>query len=136
MSDVASTVIWHDGRILFIRRDESDWGGGKWDLPGGGVDEGETPLETAEREIFEETGLKVKNLKTFWKRPKRHGSHWFFQAEASHPGVSLSDEHDRYIWIEPHTIHPYHSDFLPRVRDCLILVQRLLCEDDNNEYVI
>ena len=28
----------------------------KWEMPGGHVDEGETPLEAAKRELFEETG--------------------------------------------------------------------------------
>ena len=31
-----------------------------WVLPGGGIDEGETPEETVVREAFEETGLGVK----------------------------------------------------------------------------
>jgi ADP-ribose pyrophosphatase len=38
---------------------------GRWiyDLPGGGIDAGEDPKETAERESIEEMGLQPKNLK-------------------------------------------------------------------------
>jgi len=35
---------------------------GKWNAPGGKIEEGETPESNARREVFEETGLKVTNL--------------------------------------------------------------------------
>ena len=35
---------------------------GSWGLPGGLMELGESTEQTAEREVFEETGLKVKNL--------------------------------------------------------------------------
>ncbi len=44
------------GELLFIKRFEI------WDLPKGKIEKGETPLEAAEREVCEETGLaKVKS---------------------------------------------------------------------------
>ncbi len=46
------------GRILLGRRRDSP-GAGRWDLPGGFVEEGEHPLDALRREILEETGAKV-----------------------------------------------------------------------------
>jgi 8-oxo-dGTP pyrophosphatase MutT (NUDIX family) len=49
-----------DGRILltrFIHADHPD--SGKWTMPGGGMEWGEESLETAEREMEEETGLRA-----------------------------------------------------------------------------
>jgi 8-oxo-dGTP pyrophosphatase MutT (NUDIX family) len=47
-----------DGHILAVSRkdDKNDFG-----LPGGKVEPGETPIEAAMRELYEETGFKVSN---------------------------------------------------------------------------
>lgn len=47
-------IIIKNGKILLSKQ----WGG--YNLPGGGVDLGETIEETLKREILEETGLKIK----------------------------------------------------------------------------
>jgi 8-oxo-dGTP diphosphatase len=47
-----------DGRILLTRFvHESNPRSGAWTMPGGGMDWGEQPHETAARELHEETGL-------------------------------------------------------------------------------
>lgn len=53
--DVRGAVI-RDGRILLVQ-EASD---GRWCLPGGWADVGETPSEMVVREVFEESGLEVK----------------------------------------------------------------------------
>lgn len=48
------------GRVLMLQRcfcDTEDPARGKWEFPGGCLDDGETPLEAALREFGEETGL-------------------------------------------------------------------------------
>ena len=47
-----------DGHILITKRAmDKKWAAGQWEVQGGGVDHGETPLQGAVREIFEEVGL-------------------------------------------------------------------------------
>ena len=57
---VGVVVIGPDG-ILLIKR-SSPPGAGKWSLPGGAQETGETVAETARREVIEETGLHVEVL--------------------------------------------------------------------------
>lgn len=47
------------GRILLVRAATYLTVAGRWFLPGGGVEHGETPSETLRREVEEETGLVV-----------------------------------------------------------------------------
>ena len=45
------------GKILITKRHPDKHYGGMWEISGGSVIAGETPLEGAKRELFEETGL-------------------------------------------------------------------------------
>ncbi len=54
-------LIWKNGRLALIKR-ASIHGNGTWAPPGGHIEFGETILETAHRETFEEIGVKIKNL--------------------------------------------------------------------------
>lgn len=45
------------GDVLLLRGVVSD---GKWSLPGGGVEKGETATAAASRELYEETGIRVR----------------------------------------------------------------------------
>lgn len=63
----AQAVIERDGRALLGRRAHEP-SAGRWDLPGGFLDEGEHPLEGLRREVLEETGLEliVGDFLGFW----------------------------------------------------------------------
>ncbi|MDK3256093.1 NUDIX domain-containing protein [Blastococcus capsensis] len=54
-------AIVHDGarRLLVVRRGQEP-GRGLWSVPGGRVEPGETTAQAVEREVLEETGLRVR----------------------------------------------------------------------------
>lgn len=56
---VGVLIVSPDNRLLFGNR-KSSHGAGKYQLPGGHLEYGEDPLDCAEREAEEETGLKIK----------------------------------------------------------------------------
>jgi ADP-ribose pyrophosphatase YjhB (NUDIX family) len=51
-------LVERDGRLLLVRR-AIEPGKGKWDIPGGFLQEGEHPHDALRRELREETGLAV-----------------------------------------------------------------------------
>jgi acetyl-CoA carboxylase carboxyl transferase subunit beta len=57
-------IVWRaaDGAVLLVRRANPPLAG-RWTLPGGKVEPGETPAEAIVREVREETGLDVTVLR-------------------------------------------------------------------------
>ena len=59
-------------RVLLVRQYRLPAGRMLWELPAGSIDPGEKPLQTAKRELKEETGYRAKNWKkliTFFPSP-------------------------------------------------------------------
>ncbi|MGD9861830.1 MAG: NUDIX hydrolase [Pseudodonghicola sp.] len=100
--------------LVILRDDKPDipWPG-HWDLPGGGREGAESPLDCALRETREEVGLALMpddvNWSTSYLRP--HGRVWFFAAhlpEARREQVRLGDEGQEWRLMAPETYcaHP------------------------------
>jgi 8-oxo-dGTP pyrophosphatase MutT (NUDIX family) len=96
-----SAAIFDDhGRILLTRRADN----GQWCLPGGRMESGESAAEACEREVWEETGLKVrvKRLIGVYSHPdqlviypdgnKAHIVALHFEAEITGGELGLSNE--------------------------------------------
>jgi 8-oxo-dGTP diphosphatase len=54
----AGALCVEDGRVLLARRAAEPFEG-RWDIPGGFLEEGENPIDGLQRELKEETGLDV-----------------------------------------------------------------------------
>ncbi|KZB85785.1 NUDIX hydrolase [Amycolatopsis regifaucium] len=98
------------GRILFLRRRPGSFLGGRWELPGGTVEPGEPPSDTAVRECAEETGLAVRvtgergahSWDDVEGRPMRIHATVYALAEDEPGEVVLNpDEHDAFAWYTP-----------------------------------
>ncbi|MEA3461626.1 MAG: NUDIX hydrolase [Bacteroidota bacterium] len=75
--DVRAVVFNHKDEILLVK-ERAD---ARWSLPGGWCDVGYTPTETAEKEAFEEAGIKVKVsrlLAVFDKKCHEHPEDLFY----------------------------------------------------------
>jgi ADP-ribose pyrophosphatase YjhB (NUDIX family) len=69
--DVRAVIFNNENEILLVR-EKAD---GKWSLPGGWADIGQTPTEVAVREVLEETGFNVKPVKLLAVLDKRCHPH-------------------------------------------------------------
>ena len=93
---VAVVAIDREGRVLLVRQLREAARGTLLELPAGTIDEGEDPLETARRELHEETGYSGgtwRRLGAFWTSPGflREYMHLFL-AEDVEPGEAEPDD--------------------------------------------
>lgn len=104
-------IIKKDNKVLLGKRKGSH-GNNTWSFPGGKLDLFETPEECAIREVFEETGLKIKNLKPsiytndVFKDSNMHYITLFFIADHDVGEVELKEPHacEKWEWFEWHNL--------------------------------
>lgn len=124
---VAKTVVLNpDGQVLLLRRSQSDpRRPGQWDMPGGGVEDGETFAQGAARELEEEAGITVPAndltlLYTgtdFYEREQHNVHRSLFVAhigQTAAQNVQLSFEHDASQWVSVEQAltdfnHPFYA---------------------------
>jgi len=93
-----------DGRVLLAQRKAGKDAAGFWELPGGQVDPGETPVRAAARELLEEVGVHALDLAP-WRvyehdfPSKRVRLHWFNVRRWS--GEPKGREGQLVAWVDP-----------------------------------
>jgi mutator protein MutT len=90
--------------VLTLRRSaECSNNAGRWDLPGGKVEPGETVEQAIVREVAEETGLVIQPEKFLtaleWPTPHARIIYLYFYAHAKTTAVRMGPEHDRHEWL-------------------------------------
>ena len=94
-------IIRKAGKVLMGRRRNAH-GDGTWSVPGGNLEYAETAVACAKREVFEETGIRIKNVNPvlytndyFAKEGKHYITLWMLSDYAS--GRLVITEPDKYI---------------------------------------
>jgi ADP-ribose pyrophosphatase YjhB (NUDIX family) len=96
-------------RVLLCHRRDRD----AWNLPGGGVEPGESPWECVVREVKEETGLEVQveRLAGLYHKPDADELVFSFVCTITGGTISVSDEADR---LEYFPLDSLPSNTLPK----------------------
>ena len=99
--DGSRAIIIHDGRILLTHELNSGW----WLLPGGGIEEGETPEECVIREVEEETGLIVRPTEQFLTMHEYYEEYlytgYFFVCEVTGKGRMRLTDVEKERGVQP-----------------------------------
>ena len=103
-------IALRDGRIAMVKVTVE--GQGVWfDLPGGGVDEGEDDAQAVVREFGEETGLKIRPGALVVRARQRfrqtdgspvnnHSGHYLVEISGEDAALKIEDDHE-LVWFAP-----------------------------------
>lgn len=115
-----------NGEVLVMRR--ADVAGESWQMPQGGIQNGETPEQALIREVLEETGIDADRYElqastgwiayelpeAYWSTKTGRGQtqKWFrCRVKAGTEIRPDQNEFDSYRWVRPDQLIPLASDF-------------------------
>ena len=110
----AGILIIFQNEMLFLKRDGESDHGGEWCIPGGKIEDGETAIEAAMRETFEEAGIAVPvEALVEWTRTLNDEVDFttYIASVSEKPEVVLDEtESSKYEWLPldnlPSPLHP------------------------------
>lgn len=108
-ADIVACFVQHEGKFILLHRSPHKTHGGKFGLPAGKVDAGETIEQAVKREIKEETGLDIANEHIAYVSSvfvRNDGYDFHYHAFETHlptkPNIHISpNEHQGYMWVTP-----------------------------------
>ena len=118
-----AVIVIKKNRVLLGKRKNAH-GSGTWAFPGGHLEFNESIEDCARREIFEETGIKIKNLRygpytnDIFTHEEKHYVTLFVTAEydSGTPAVKEPHKCEKWVWCRwPPEVHP-----------CFLPIQNLL----------
>ena len=128
-----------NNKILILKRStESKTNPGKWELPGGKVDQGESFDQALIREVYEETQLKIslehvvgiseQNLHLI------RAVHIIMSGKIINGNLNLSNEHEGYAWVFFENLQEYElADWLNDFVNNQKTLKNSESDDDGNQ---
>ena len=119
MTVVVAAAIECDGRYLAARRTKPDWATGRWEVPGGKVEAGETEEQAIIREIREELGVEIAvgaRVPGEWPLHDDLVLHLYVATLVDDEPQPL-DHHDELRWLAPDEFD--EVDWLPSDREAV-----------------
>lgn len=108
-----------DGMIILLKQYRYIWDNWFWEIPGGMVDDDETPEEAAIRELEEETGFCVKSIKSLG---------------TCYPSIGSTTELQYLYVAECENIGKQNLDSLERINVSLVSVKEFELMIEENEF--
>src|SRR5438034_9472656 len=122
---VFALIFNHEKQILLGHRRDIDW----WNLPGGGMESGETVDEALCREVREETGLEVKveQLVGVYSKPQKQEVVLTFLCQVIGGTLQSTEEIRESRYFAPDAL-PKNTlpNYSQRIKDALLNQQRAL----------
>ncbi len=125
----AGAVVERGGKVLLVRRSVAPYRG-RWDIPGGFLEEEEHPEEAAKREVREETGLAVRlgSLLGVWmdRYEGRSVLNFYYRAAPSRGRLRPGDDAADLDWFGPDELprriaYPGHAPAVLAARRAAVL---------------
>ena len=111
MSSSIACIYYKDNKLFIAKRQNSGQMGGRWEFPGGKLEEGESFEQAIKREMYEEFKIGVtvieKITETQFVHNDKKCSLHAFAVEFEHDGIKtpfVLSEHTEYKWVDPSEI--------------------------------
>jgi len=128
-----------DGKILILKRStDSKTNPGKWELPGGKVNQDESFDHALIREVYEETNLKIALEHVVGASEQNlhiiRAVHIIMSGKIIEGDLNLSNEHEGYAWVFIETLSDYElADWLQDYVNQSSILGNLNKESDDSE---
>lgn len=112
MGIACRVIVEHEKKVLIGRR-APGYEGEKWNIFGGKSDEGESPIQAASRELFEETGIVATQLVEYLVDQDNDWTSYYFVLlfEPAVMQTVADDEHDEMRWVSEAELDQLEAEF-------------------------
>lgn len=141
MQQVVGAAIVRHARVLAARRTTPPEAAGRWELPGGKVEVGETPMAAIEREIAEELGCDIEVTDWLKSQSVIEDSYVLIVALARLTrGEPEATEHDELRWLSRDELHdvdwlepdrPFLAELAHHLGEPAPLLRAILFDEDD-----